>query len=116
MKIEYAAIEEQEKFIEELGEKIYRDIFPKYFLEKDIQSFKNQGVLSFMEHAYQGTLKESFTIMTSLQTIHTVLTKTNLQDSVRDEVLFDKNCTILNHYGLHFPFVFSDFKQNRIEK
>ncbi|MDS9998294.1 DUF5365 family protein [Bacillus atrophaeus] len=110
VRIVNAATEEQESFINELTMELLDDVFPLFFSELDIQRYKKKGVLSLTNQYYQGTLKEAFQIMACLQMIHTILTKPYRQYDMKDQVLFDKNSTLLNECGMFFPFALSDFQ------
>lgn len=115
MRIVKAATEEQEIYIEELVSELYQ-VFPVYFSKQQLKELKQQGVLDFKEHLYKGTLDEAFQIITSLQLIHTLLTKSKRQWVLKDRELFDKNSRKLNTCGLHFPLTSSDFRIPHSEK
>ncbi|MFN2746825.1 MULTISPECIES: DUF5365 family protein [Bacillus] len=108
VRIVKAATEEQEIFIEELANELYQ-VFPMYFSEQKMKDLKEQGTLDFKEYDYKGTLDDAFQIITSLQLIHTLLTKSKRQWVLKDRDLFDKNCKKLNDCGLYFPLSSSDF-------
>ncbi|MEC1501400.1 DUF5365 family protein [Bacillus sonorensis] len=108
MRIVKAATEEQESYIQELASELFQ-VFPLYFNKQKIKELKQQGALDFKEYEYKGTLDESFQIITSLQLIHTLLTKPKRQWVLKDRELFDKSSKKLNDCGLYFPLTSSDF-------
>ncbi|MDI3409795.1 DUF5365 family protein [Bacillus sonorensis] len=108
MRIVKAATEEQEIYIQELASELFQ-VFPLYFNKQKIKELKQQGALDFKEYEYKGTLDESFQIITSLQLIHTLLTKPKRQWVLKDRELFDKSSKKLNDCGLYFPLTSSDF-------
>lgn len=109
MKIVFASTPDQEVKIKELVDSFYQDVFPLYFSDKDIDEFKKMKVLhtSTRHFEYFGTLKESFQVITSLQTIISILESL---DSDQDyEAVFQKNVQILKEFGLNFPFEYGQF-------
>lgn len=113
MKVVVASTEEQERHIDELVEEIYTEVFPKFFPDKEIMSLKCQNVLQPQadDQMYNGTLKDAFHIISSLQAVISVL---NHIDSCKHEEkyqeVFERNSSNLNEYGYFFPFSFSQFK------
>ncbi|QGQ44421.1 DUF5365 family protein [Metabacillus sediminilitoris] len=113
MKVVVASTEEQERHIDELVEQIYTEIFPKFFPDQEIKSLKGQKVLQpqAADQMYNGTLKDAFQIISSLQVVISVL---NHIDHCKDErkyrEMFERNSCHLNEYGYFFPFSFSQFK------
>lgn len=109
MKIVNASTQEQELEIVELATKFYRDIFPLYFSDDEIQKFEKSKVLDFSAKKlnYHGTMKEAFVVLACLQTLISILEAT--EPSGKYESLFFKNAQILNDYGIHFPFCYKQF-------
>lgn len=109
MKIVYASTPEQEMEIKRLTAKFYRDIFPLYFSDEEIRSFKEAKVLNFpeMQFNYHGTLKEAYSVIASLQTLISILETAN--PGPKYEWAFYLNAQTLNEYGIHFPFRYNQF-------
>lgn len=108
VRIVKAATEEQETYIEELASELYQ-VLSMYFSKQKMKELKKQGTLDFKEYEYKGILDEAFQIITSLQLIHTLLTKSKRQWVLKERELFDRNCQKLNECGLYFPLSSSDF-------
>ncbi|GAA0327914.1 YhcU family protein [Bacillus carboniphilus] len=116
MKIVYASTKEQEEKIEELVEQIYSEIFPQYFLDEEIKNFEGLNVLHMTKSntEYVGTLKEAFKVISSLQTIISILEVQNRVDvDEKYQDIFDENVRILQNYGLIFPFTFHHFQTTK---
>lgn len=112
MKVVYASTPEQEDHIEELIDYTYSTIFPRFFSDEDILKLEDMKVLYVKEqdNEYNGTLKEAFQVISSLQALIAVLEtiqNEEVQDSHRE--LFDKNVRILDDYGIAFPFTMDQF-------
>lgn len=113
MKIVIASTEEQEKYIEELVQQMYTEIFPMYFPDKMIEEFEELSVLKPDETAeYNGTLQEAFQIMSSLQVLISLLE--NVHETERNvekyKEMYEKNLKTLAHYGYKFPLSFDQFR------
>jgi hypothetical protein len=110
VKIVFASTPGQEMKVQELVEYFYAHIFPRYFADEEIWQFEKQGVLKPMR-TFDGldTLKDGFQIITCLQTIISILEAADTQCEY--EAIFDKNASMLEEMGLHFPFTFSDFSE-----
>jgi Family of unknown function (DUF5365) len=112
MKVVLASTPEQEHHIEELIHYIYSDIFPRYFSDELITKFEDWNVLHPREFQskYNGTLKEAFQVISSLQTLIAVL-ETVQQKPIEDYYrnIFEKNVKILNKYGFSFPLTLEQF-------
>ena len=116
VKVVYASTKEQEEKIQELVSYIYSDIFPRYFLDDEIEDFENRDVLHMTERHYEyvGTLREAYQVITSLQTIIAILEVKNreeVDEKYRD--IFNVNVRILQNFGLCFPFSFRHFHAMR---
>lgn len=109
MKIVYASTPDQEEMIKELVETFYRDIFPLYYTDNDIKKFERLQVLhtSTRHFEYFGTLKEAYQVITSLQTLISILQSQEPQPKYKS--LFQNNAAILKDYGLFFPFDYEQF-------
>jgi hypothetical protein len=116
MKVVLASTPEQEHHIEELIHYIYSDIFPRYFSDEIITKFEDWNILHPMEYQvnYNGTLKEAFQVISSLQTLIAVLETVQhgpVQENYRN--IFEKNVKILNKYGFSFPFTLDQFVRTK---
>ncbi|MBS2968049.1 DUF5365 family protein [Metabacillus sp. KIGAM252] len=111
MKIVTASTDEQEQHIEELIEEMYKEVFPIYFSDETIGQFEKMSVLKPTEETmiYNGTLKEAFEIMSSLQTLIAVLKHADEQEKQEYAGLYDRNREILGRYGYDLPLSISDF-------
>ncbi|MFE8703145.1 YhcU family protein [Cytobacillus sp. FJAT-54145] len=109
MKVVFASTPDQEEEIKVLVSQFYMTIFPLYFSDKDIKEFERLKVLhtSTRHFEYFGTLKEAYQVITSLQTIISILESSEPQPKYKS--LFQKNVRILKDYGLFFPFDFNQF-------
>lgn len=111
MKVIFVANQEQENEIKELVEKVYSDIFPIYFSDEMIKDFERKNVLHISSGQFQyfRTIKEAYSVITSLQTIISIL---EIPKHLAEyENLFLNNSQILNKYGLFFPFDYKHFSQ-----
>lgn len=113
MKIVYASTPDQEEMIKELVGKFYRDIFPLYYSDHDIKEFEQLKILhtTTRHFEYFGTLKEAYQVITSLQTLISILELGEPQEKYK--TLFRTNADILKDYGLFFPFDFEQFQEGR---
>ncbi|MGD6818978.1 DUF5365 family protein [Metabacillus sp. 84] len=109
MKIVAASTNEQEQHIEELIEEMYNEVFPIYFTDETISKLEKMSVLKPAEESmnYNGTLKEAFEIISSLQTLIAVLKEA--EDMKMYEGLYERNREILRSYGYELSLNFSDF-------
>lgn len=113
MKIVFASTPDQEEKINELVKRFYRDIFPMYFSDKDIKKF-DQNVLNNETAQLDGTLKEAYHVIASLQTLLSILESRIL--AYDHQALYEKNVETLHEYGFKFPFSFEEFiyaKENK---
>ncbi|OAS84096.1 MULTISPECIES: DUF5365 family protein [Metabacillus] len=114
MKVVVASTEEQERHIDELVEQIYTEVFPRFFPDTEIKTLKGQKVLQPQDsdQMYNGTLKDAFHIISSLQAVIAVLEHINDCKHEREyQEMFERNCNNLNEYGYFFPLSFSQFKE-----
>ncbi|WP_223593031.1 YhcU family protein [Neobacillus bataviensis] len=109
MKIVFASTPSQEQEICELVRYIYSNIFPLYFTDEEIFQFEQLKVLHTSgKHVEDfSTLKDAFQVMTSIQTIISILEASPLDEQYA--ALFDKNVANLQEFGLFFPFEFEQF-------
>ncbi|MCA1030764.1 YhcU family protein [Bacillus timonensis] len=116
MKVVYASTPEQETHIKELVEYIYTSIFPEFFSDHYISKLEALNVLLPNEEDlhYNGTLKDAFYVISSLQAIIAVL------DTVKDDIIdeshrdiFEKNVRTLEDYGYSFPLTIEQFSQTK---
>ncbi|MGG0717130.1 YhcU family protein [Robertmurraya massiliosenegalensis] len=109
MKVVFASTPDQEEMIKELVNTFYQKVFPLYYSDKEIEKFEGLQVLhtSTRHFEYFGTLKEAYQVITSLQTLISILETNTLQ--LKHKGIFQKNVDILKEYGLFFPFDFDQF-------
>ncbi|MCM3567961.1 YhcU family protein [Neobacillus mesonae] len=110
MKIVFASTPSQEEEICELVRYIYSNIFPLYFTDNEISQFEKLKVLNTSKKQFEeiGTLKDAFQVMTSIQTIISILESPQLNEEYAE--VFNKNAANLNDLGLFFPFEFEQFE------
>lgn len=115
MRIVFASTEEQEHYIEELIQTMYEDIFPRYFSDETIDQLDELSVLKpdSEDLHYNGTLKEAFQIMSSLQALTALLDHLDDQQGEDQRKLYNRNITILKKYGYKFPLTFDHFLSSR---
>ena len=113
MKIVFSSTIEQEQKIANLVSEFYHSVFPKYFTKDEILHFQEIGVLQANKNSfsYNGTLRSAFQVITCLQVMISVLEKKaeNHSPSLQLEKLFEKNSTLLDSYGIFFPFNYKHF-------
>jgi hypothetical protein len=114
VKIVIASTPDQEEKINELIKRFYRDIFPLYFSDKDIKKFEDRNVLNNETAQLDGTLKEAYYLIASLQTLLSILESSQL--TYAHQGLFEKNVETLNEYGFYFPFSYDQFIHARETK
>jgi hypothetical protein len=114
VKIVFASTPDQEEKINELIKRFYRDIFPLYFSDKDIKKFEDRNVLNNETAQLDGTLKEAYYLIASLQTLLSILESSQL--TYAHQGLFEKNVETLNEYGFYFPFSYDQFIHARETK
>lgn len=105
MKIVFASTPSQEEEICGLVRYIYSTVFPLYFSDEEIREFEQLKVLKTPEDF--NTLKDAFQVMTSMQTIISILESPALYEHY--ESIFNKNVANLQEFGLFFPFEFEQF-------
>jgi hypothetical protein len=105
VKIVFASTPSQEEEINELVRYFYSNIFPLYFSDEEIHQFEEFKVLDTSLDF--NTLKDAFQIMTSIQTVISILESTPLDEQY--ETVFNKNVATLKEYGFFFPFDFEQF-------
>ncbi|QPA31486.1 DUF5365 family protein [Thermaerobacillus caldiproteolyticus] len=116
MRVVYAATKEQEEYISSLAHYFYSHIFPRYFDDEQIEEFQHLQILSFQggEFTYNGTMREAFHIISSLQSLITIIEcieENGGYDEYRN--LFERNVTLLSQYGIVFPFTLEQFSKKR---
>lgn len=113
MKIVFASTIEQEQEIEQLIATFYQTVFPQFFTDEEIQHFQDIGVLQANNNhfSYNGTLRAAFQVITCLQVMMTILEKKveNPTASLKLQNMFEQNSSLLNHYGISFPFNYEHF-------
>ncbi|GER69969.1 hypothetical protein BpJC7_12720 [Weizmannia acidilactici] len=116
MKVVYASTEDQMDKIEELVQHMFTEVFPDYFSDEEIMGFQRDHVLALNAPADQiGTLKAGYQIISSLQTIISILETDSRNRDLHYANLFEFNKFTLEQYGLHFPFSYSRFAEKRTD-
>lgn len=110
MKIIIASTEEQEEKIKELVQCFYEEVFPYYFSDQEIHMFRELQILHITSRHLE-TLGDAFKIITSLQTILSILQSD--KDLEEYEDLFQKNVIILNELQVFFPFDLDQFLEEK---
>lgn len=116
VKIVYASTPDQEEMIRELAREFYRDIFPLYYSDQEIQEFEKLKILhtSTRHFEYFGTLKEAYQVISSLQTLISILQSGAPEEKYK--TMFQTNASSLKEYGLFFPFDFEQFQEDNSKK
>ncbi len=115
MKIVFSSTVEQEQEIENLISMFYHSVFPKFFTEDEILHFQEIGVLQSNkdDFSYNGTLRSAFQVITCLQVMMSILEKKIEKQSAASQLelqkTFEHNNTLLNQYGIFFPFNYEHF-------
>ena len=111
MKTVFSSTEEQEQEIASLVSRFYESVFPKYFTESEILHFREIGVLEPNQSpvTYLATLRDAFQVMTCLQVLMSILDNKKRVMEPKSEELFQHNITLLNEYGIFFPFYYDHF-------
>ncbi|QOR67265.1 YhcU family protein [Cytobacillus suaedae] len=116
MKVVYAATPEQETHIEELVEYIYGEIFPRYFTDEEIVKLESLNVLVHNDDNYNGTLKEAFQLISSLQALIAVVETVKEEEILLSHrEIFEKNVKTLDEFGYSFPFNIEQFRAQKDE-
>jgi hypothetical protein len=116
LKVVCASTKEQEEYINYLVNYFYTNIFPYYFDDEQIREFEDLQILSLQgKHVtYNRTMKEAFQIISSLQTLITVIEYVGKSgDCKRYRDLFEQNIELLRRYGIVFPFTIEQFMNKR---
>ncbi len=116
MKVVFASTESQEEKIKELIDHFYSEIFPAYFTDRDIQKYEKLKVLNTSQSHFEqfGTLKDAYQVIASLQTLIAILETEALNGQYAET--FYKNVSILEEYGLYFPFEYEQFETSKFAK
>jgi len=109
VKIVFASTPSQEEEINELVRYVYSNIFPLYFSDEEISQFEELKVLDTSLDF--NTLKDAFQVMTSIQTVISILESSPLDEQY--EMVFNKNVATLKEFGLFFPFDFEQFMEGK---
>ena len=113
MKIVFASTIEQEQEMEDLISTFYQSVFPQFFTQAEIQHFQDIGVLQANHNhfSYNGTLRAAYQVITCLRVMMTILEKKieNSSPPLKLQNMFEQNSTLLNHYGIFFPFNYEHF-------
>ena len=113
MKVVFASTPEQRIKIMELTKQLYSDVFPNYFTDEEIEEFKKQNILRFTTNQFEqmDTLKDAYQVIASLQTLTLILEGETLDDQYMET--YYKNVSILEEYGVQFPFDFKQFVDSK---
>lgn len=111
MKIVFASTPSQEEEIIGLVRYIYSKVFPLYFTDKEINEFQQLNVLNPSVRNFEdfSTLSDAFHVMTSLQTLISILESSSFDDNYSK--LFNENAENLQGFGLYFPFEYEQFAE-----
>lgn len=114
MKVVFASTPDQQEKIMELIRQLYSDVFPNYFSDDEIAEFERLNVLHISSSQFEqlDTLKDAFQVITSLQTLISILESESLDEQYIET--YYKNISILAQYGLNFPFEFQQFVDLKI--
>jgi len=113
LKIVYASTPVQEEKIKNLVDYVYTSIFPLYFTDNEIRQFMDLNILNIQQKTeLEGTLKESFQIISCLEILISLIESKKLYNQYYKN-LFEKNVDILNNVGLSFPFTTKHFISNQ---
>lgn len=108
MKIVQGSFQLQEEEMRHAVNRLYKEVFPCFFSDADIEVFKKNSVLALPgANSHAGTLKGAFEIMACLQTILIILEEHQTTDKAVE--LFNRNSRILNELGVFFPFNHEQF-------
>ena len=113
MKVVFASTPEQRIKIMELTKQLYSGVFPNYFTDEEIEEFKKQNILRFTTNQFEqiDTLKDAYQVIASLQTLTLILEGETLDDQYMET--YYKNVSILEEYGVQFPFDFNQFVDSK---
>lgn len=114
MKVVFASTPDQQEKITELIRQLYSDVFPNYFTDDEIAKFERHNVLHISSSQFEqlDTLKDAFQVITSLQTLISILESNRLEEQYIET--YYKNISILEQYGLYFPFEFQQFVDSKV--
>jgi len=114
VKVVFASTPDQQEKIMELIRQLYSDVFPNYFSDDEIAEFERLNVLHISSSQFEqlDTLKDAFQVITSLQTLISILESESLDEQYIET--YYKNISILAQYGLNFPFEFQQFVDLKI--
>jgi len=116
MKVVFASTPEQRVKIKELTKQLYSDVFPNYFTDKQIKEFEKEKILQFTSNQFEqlDTLKDAYQVIACLQTLILILETDNLDDQYMET--YYKNISILEEYGVQFPFEYNQFTDSKVIK
>lgn len=116
MKVLIASTAEQEEKIKQLVRQLKEEILPCFFAEEELQNMYEFGVLQLTDSHFRlfDTLHESFQVISSLQTIVSIL-ETGEPASLPShyQEIFEKNTLILQEFDINFPFFLSQFTNKK---
>jgi Family of unknown function (DUF5365) len=111
MKIVTASTPEHEQYILSLVDYFYTSLFPDFFTDEEIEQFSSLNILDIRFNNEQiSILKNSFEIISSLQTIISIIEMVDEHEREKYKVMFEKNVQRLERYGIHFPFKMKHFQ------
>lgn len=114
MRVMNAATREHEEYIESLIQHFYSEVFPRYFDDEQIREFERLQILSLPNERYNGTMREAFQMISSLQLLLTVIEcieANGINEEYRN--VFERNVRLLGQYGVAFPFTIDQFREKR---
>jgi len=109
LKIVFASTPGQVEKVEELAQYFYTGILPLYFADEEIKEFEKHKVLYTTKEQIENfdTLGDAFRVITSLQTIISILESQELSEEYLP--IFEKNAQTLREFEIYFPFRFNEF-------
>lgn len=119
LRIECAATPEIEAYIEDLKAQILFEVIPRYFSSQELKQIEQLHLLNpdyAMNSRYNGLLAEALQVISSLQTIMTVIDHIRYCEIQKHhQILFDKNVEILEKYGFSFPLTIDQFSKEQCQ-
>ena len=79
---------------------------------KKFEEYKKQSIIRFQQINFEqmDTLKEAYQVIASLQTLILILKNETLDDQYMET--YYKNVSILEEYGVQFPFDYHQFVES----
>ncbi|KMY53137.1 hypothetical protein AC623_03360 [Bacillus sp. FJAT-27231] len=116
MRVIIASTTEQEEIINELVRQLKEEILPLFFEKEELQAMYKLGILQLTDDHFQlfGTLQDAFQVISSLQTIISILeTGEPASLPLHYKEIFEKNTAILQKFDIRLPFFLSHFHNKK---